>query len=217
MHAFDSAELHSDAVALFPKLNAFEQRLSIALYRSLAEGAPVSRERLTTVLDVSRASIAEIMSRWRHVVCDDSERIVAYRGLSILPTRHRMTVRAKTLYTWCAWDTLFIPGILGVPAQIESNCPQTNRPIRLEVAADRATPLDPIAPVMSWPSVDAAAVDEDLIANFCQQVHFFYSEEVAMARVSQHVGMQLLHLEDAFALAKHQNLSRYADVFLPAS
>ena len=38
---------------------------------------------------------------------------------------HRFEVAGRTLYTWCAWDSLFLPQILGQEAEVESTCPLT--------------------------------------------------------------------------------------------
>jgi hypothetical protein len=38
-----------------------------------------------------------------------------------------------TLYAWCAWDTLFIPELLGRTARVESSCLETKK-VRLSVA-----------------------------------------------------------------------------------
>jgi hypothetical protein len=45
----DLAELAANIVRCFPSLNALEQRLSLDLYRLLAEGRPVQRMELRRV------------------------------------------------------------------------------------------------------------------------------------------------------------------------
>ena len=39
----------------------------------------------------------------------------------------------KKLYTWCAWDTLFIPALLGSRAQVKSICPVTNSSLEFDI------------------------------------------------------------------------------------
>ncbi len=40
------------------------------------------------------------------------ERHDEYWGLAIAETKHRLEVDGRALYTWCAWDSLFLPEIL---------------------------------------------------------------------------------------------------------
>jgi alkylmercury lyase len=84
--------------------------------RELAGGEPVAEPALTPAAE-----------RWPNVELDDHGRIVALAGLSLTPTAHRFTVGGRQLYTWCAWDTLVLPGLLDQPAHVESTCPVTRR------------------------------------------------------------------------------------------
>lgn len=47
--------------------------------------------------------------------------MVAFQGPSVVEAPHRLRLDARTLYTWSAWDTLFLPELLGRPAEIESS------------------------------------------------------------------------------------------------
>ena len=100
--------------------------------RLLAEGEPVEIERLAAASgwppDAVQAALDEQTSAER----DDRARLVGL-ALTLRPTRHRFTVDARTLYAWCASDTLMFPVILGRPGVVESTCPQTGRPIRIEL------------------------------------------------------------------------------------
>src|SRR5439155_14324278 len=76
----------------------------------------------------------------------DRQRMIGFWGLSIGPMPHRLIVNRQSLYAWCAWDTLFLPELLGVTAEIESRCPTTGRPITLTVDGTHVTSQDPPIP-----------------------------------------------------------------------
>jgi len=66
---------------------------------------------------------------------DEHGRVIAFGGRSITATPHRFAVGDRELYTWCAWDTLFLPALRGQQARVRSTCPVTATEIRLTVAA----------------------------------------------------------------------------------
>lgn len=57
-------------------------------------------------------------------------------ALSLRPTRHRFRVRGIDLYTWCGFDALFLPIMLGERAEVASTCPVTGAEIRMAVEPD---------------------------------------------------------------------------------
>src|SRR5260370_10040737 len=124
-------KLDVDAVAfgivkVFPALNLFEQRLSLELYRLLSGGQPVMRAALAERLRVAIETIDRILDRWPGVFSDSERRIIGYWGLSIAAaytSPHRLTIDGQRLSAWCAWDTLFLPSLLGKPAEVESRSP----------------------------------------------------------------------------------------------
>jgi hypothetical protein len=58
-------------------------------------------------------------------------------ALSLRPTRHRFRVRGHDLYTWCGFDALFLPIILGERAGVASTCLVTGAEIRSSRPAGR--------------------------------------------------------------------------------
>lgn len=79
---------------------------------------------------------------------DEAGRIVG-AALTTRETPHSVVFRGKQLYAWCALDTLFIPGLLGGPAEVESTCPVSKEPIRLSVAPDGLTSASPLGAALS--------------------------------------------------------------------
>ena len=101
-----------------------------------------------------RRSQTRLLARSRrgNVELDDHGRVVAFSGLSLTPTAHRFTVAGRTLYTWCAWDTLFLPALLGQSARVESPCPITGTAVRLEVEPSGVRDVDPEEVWVSFPA-----------------------------------------------------------------
>jgi alkylmercury lyase len=73
--------------------------------------------------DVVKRALAE----WGGFFTDEQGHVIGFLGLSIRPMPHRLTVTGRTLYAWCAFDTLFLPELLGAAAEVESRCPSIRR------------------------------------------------------------------------------------------
>ena len=80
---------------------------------------------------------------------DESGNIVG-AALTAVETPHKMRVAGKELYAWCSLDTLFIPGLLGETADIESSCPSTGEAVRLTVSPEG---IESAEPAGAWLSV----------------------------------------------------------------
>ena len=121
--------LADEIVGAMPRLDAVEQRLAIELYRLLAQGQPVEPERLSRHAAVPLEGVTGHLSSWPGVYRDTEGRVIGFWGLTIaeMPP-HRLEVNGQTLWTWCAWDALFIPMILGAPVRVDSICATTGEP-----------------------------------------------------------------------------------------
>lgn len=197
----------------FLDLTVEEQRVSLQLYRLLAEGQPVSRKRLADALNLSIQDVETIVWRWPGVYDDDGGRIVGYWGLALPEMDHRFEVGGQRLYTWCAWDSLFIPQILQTTARVESRCPETGCTIQLTVGPEGVEYLDPADIVMSFVVPDESKLRQDVIQHFCHYVHFFHSKEAGERWISQHPGVVLLSIEDAFELGRKKNAIQYRGLY----
>jgi alkylmercury lyase len=212
-------DLAAYIVGLFPKLNTFEQRLSIILYRSLAKGEAVSPRRLAEQIGSSVENVNAILHDWPGVFFDKHGSIVGYWGLSIpdaYESPHRVTVGGRTLSAWCAWDTLFLPWLLGNLAKVESVTPEGAQ-VSLRVSPARLEWADPVNVHMSFVRPAAAAVHNDIVTSFCHFVHFFASPEAGQAWVARHPGTFLLPIDKAYELARQKNRLQYQDTFTSAS
>jgi alkylmercury lyase len=129
--------------SLEPHLRPFspeEHRAAAALYRELAKGKAVDADQLGRALGISSAESRALLQRDAikcFVYPDDQGRVLGFGGLTAAPMHHRFEVEGRTLWTWCAWDSLFIPEILGRSARVASADPDTGEMVRLVVTPDR--------------------------------------------------------------------------------
>jgi hypothetical protein len=73
--------------------------------------------------------------------------VVGYWGLSIpeaYASPHRLTIDGRRLSAWCAWDTLFLPQLLGQTADVESTSPTAGATVHVTVTPDALEYVDPV-------------------------------------------------------------------------
>src|SRR5438128_12402662 len=158
-----------------PRLDATERWITLTLIRQLALGAPVGVSGLATAAELSEAQVADTLDRLPGVFRDEQQRVVGFMGLTVVEIgQHRIHLDGRPLSAWCAWDTLFLPELLGEDATIESTSTQGGM-VTLTVTPERVERVEPNDACMSVPVPDAAAVQKDVVAAFCHFVHFFPS------------------------------------------
>jgi len=208
-------ELADSVVRCFPVLNLLEQRLSLELYRLLAEGQPVPRAVLAERVGVSLEEANRILDGWPGVFSDAERQIVGYWGLSI-PTAygspHTIKMNGRMLSAWCAWDTLFLPQLVGHSAEIESVGPVEYGIVRLTATPERVERVEPVGAQMSILLPDAQEMQKDIVTSFCHFVHFFPSRQTAESWTAKHAGTFLLSIHEAHVLARLKNEAQYRDV-----
>ncbi len=182
--------------------------LCTQLVRLLAEGQPVSRDRLAAALGCSRAAVDATLRQVANLATDERGDIVA-AGLSLVPTPHQFQVNGHALYTWCALDTLLYPLVLGQSAQVASRCPVSGTAVRLTATPTGVVDLDPAAALVSLVLPAAADACGDVRGAFCQHVHFFAGPEAGAAWQAAHPEVTLLSVEDAYTAARLLAQTRY--------
>src|SRR5438128_4063272 len=111
-----------------PTFSPEDQRVAVTLYRELAKGQPVDAAQLGRALGVAPAEARGFLNRDSikvFIYPDDEGRVLGFGGLAAAPMHHRLEVDGRTLWTWCAWDSLFIPESLGQRARVGSADPDT--------------------------------------------------------------------------------------------
>ena len=196
-------------IELFPRLSPTEQQVSVTLYRLLAQGRPVARQTLAKQVGLSVAQVGTVLDAWYGVFYDDAGEIIGYWGLALGKMNHRLRINGQALYAWCAWDTLFLPQIIGAVAKVESTCPVSGDTIRLTVAPTGIEAASPAAAVISFVTPQQSELKENVLLNFCHYVHFFRSVEAATTWLEKHSGTRLLTLDEAWALGSEKNAAQY--------
>jgi alkylmercury lyase len=165
--------------------------------RLLSDGEPVALERLAAAAGRSVEDVEAALAAQTSAERDDRGRLVGL-ALTLRPTSHRVTVDGRTLFAWCATDTLMVPVVLGRPALVESTCPQTGHAIRIELTPDGVGRVDPPGAVMS--AVRPRGRLADLRSATCAHGHFFSSIAATAAWADAHPDGHVHPVEEAFRL-----------------
>ncbi len=205
------ALLARNVAGALPDLNPTEQEVAVALYRLLGRGVPVSLNTVAERVGLPADVVANTMSGWPGVFYNDEQQVVGFWGLAQPEMPHRFTVGGKRLYTWCAWDTLFIPEILGKTAYVESRCTTTSERISLTVGPDGPQEVSPSDTVLSFLTPETP-FDANMVMSFCHFVLFFNSPESGTTWIAKHPNTFLLSLEDAFEVGRLTNRAKFGDV-----
>lgn len=200
-------------LTVLPELDERDQRLSLALYRELANGTPVPPSLLARRVGTSVDEIERRLADWPGVYRDEQRHIVGYWGLTIVPTRHKLRVGARDLYTWCAWDTLFIPALLRARAHVHSACRDTDSPVRLTIGPDAIEAASPEKLWISFVLPSAESMRRDMVASFCHNVHFLGTPELDGPHPGLPPSAFVLTLADAFEVGHARNQARYRAVW----
>lgn len=198
-----------------PPFSPEERRVALALYREVAKGQPVDEAQLGRVLGISATESRALLQRDSInflVHRDERGHVLGFGGLAAGPMHHRFEVDGRMLSTWCAWDSLFIPEILGRPARVVSPDPESGELVRLVVTPDRIESVEPAGAVVSFIMPDAQAFGSsavNVIVKFCHFIFFFSSRTSGERWVAKHPDTFLCSLDDAFTLAKRHNARNF--------
>jgi alkylmercury lyase len=165
--------------------------------RLLADGEPVALEQLAAAAGRCVDDVEAALGAQTSAERDDQGRLVGL-ALTLRPTTHRFTVAGRTLFAWCASDTLMLPVVLGRPALVESSCPQTGQTIRIAVTPDGVERIEPSDAVVT--AVRPAGRVTDVRSATCDHGHFFSSIAATAAWIDAHPGGHVYPVEEAFRL-----------------
>jgi alkylmercury lyase len=196
-------------IAAVPNLDAGAQTVGLALLRTLANGEPVSEQALAAASGAAELTIRDAMGSWPGVFRDGDGRVVGFMGLSVADFgEHRIELGGRTLTAWCAWDTLFLPELLGGAARVRSRCPVTGEQISLTAGRDGPSNVHPAGTVLSFLAPERP-FDTDVVRSFCHFVHFFASEQAAAEWTARHPGTFTLSLDQGFRLGRRTNQATF--------
>jgi alkylmercury lyase len=170
-----------------------------------------SRASLASRLEIPVETVKHVLDGWPGVYSDVEQRIVGYWGLSI-PTAYRsphtLKTNGRTLSAWCAWDTLFLPQLVGQPAEVESVSPKSGT-VRFTLTPQQLQRVEAVSAQMSLVVPDAQRMQEDVLTSFCHFVHFFPSRQAAESWTAKHAGSFTLSIHEAHVLARLKNEMQY--------
>lgn len=160
----------------------------------LVSGEPVTIGQLAARAGRTEKEIRTALAAMPDTEYDTQGRIVGF-GLTFNPTPHRYETHRRTLYTWCALDTLIFPAILGQSAKVTSPCRATGEPVRLTSTPDGPTDVEPATAVVSLVTPDTM---DSVRSSFCSQSHFFTGTETAQDWLAEHPDAHVLPVADAY-------------------
>jgi alkylmercury lyase len=190
-------------------------RLLLRVLRSLSKSQavfPVQINQIIEEIGITREDAYQLLAQVAERGTDDA--IVGLLGLSLNETQHHFEIGGKHLFTWCALDTLFLPGLLGQPANVESESPVSGAKIRLTVSPRGADAVDPADAVVSIVVVDPDAANlgsvEAIWSTFCHHVFFFANRRQAEQWVAERDypgAIEILSVAEAFEVGRQLSSS----------
>jgi alkylmercury lyase len=203
-HNLNIRALAEELAAAHPDLNLGQQRLALAGYRLLGEGQPFGVHDLAEHTGRPPEEAAAFLEQWPLVQRDRQGRVLGFGGLSLKPTSHALELDGRTLYAWCALDTLFLPERLGRPARVRSTDPETRETISLTVNASGPDDVAPEGAVMTLHRVSGFDA-KNVVGTFCCYVHFFGSDESARAGAKRSEGSYVVSIAQGFEYGRIYN------------
>lgn len=192
------------------ELDHQDARIVLSVYRLLARGEPVLATELAEASSCDPELVEKRLAEWPGVFFQNGA-VVGFWGLALPKMSHRIEVEGRTLYTWCAYDALFLPELIGKKASVRSEDPLTGEAVTLTVHPDRLEEPSPETMVMSFLDPATTRFDENVTLDFCNYVHFFASPESGEKWTSGHPGTFLLSLDEAIRLARSANRAKFGE------
>lgn len=177
------------------------RKVARPLIELLAQGCPVSVEEVAHATGMPVAEVERGLRDLSDVEWDDAGRITGL-GLTSRPTENAIQIAGRTLYAWCAFDTLLFAALLERPMTIQSRDHATGLPIRISTAVDRVVAAEPPSTVVSWVGARRPEELAALRTSFCTHLHFFGTPATAAGWLAEHPDGTILAVADAYAAGR---------------
>ncbi len=175
-------------------------RFEFQTLRLLANGKPVSAEMVGSKLGIPKKIAQAVFDASRGKGEWDSKGRLIGSALTLVPTPHRFRVMDNNLYTWCAHDTIFLPGLLGMTAEIMSPDPLNGDLIKLVITPKGPESYTPESAVLTIFQASEPATGPT--SAVCTNSHYFTSQASAEAWSHDRPGVTVMTVEDAFSHMK---------------
>jgi alkylmercury lyase len=186
--------------------------------RSIAQGKPISVEEFADFngMTLKEAKVLYRQMRMSGADFDEAGRLIG-NALTLRPTRNVMMMNDRTLYAWCALDTLFLPGLVDKTASVHSMSPVSGEPIQLTVSPDGVESYRPAEAVLSVvvPGVSSACEPGrpgGAEGDVCSVMHFFAHRGDAAEYLGEGRDVAVLTVEQASELAQRAWVRPYRSV-----
>jgi alkylmercury lyase len=188
------------ATRLAAHLDCIQDAACRSIMRAIARtGQPLKPEYLARQLQMSQEKLAVHLDHVPDTEFDSQGNIVGW-GITLLPTQHQFRLKARPLFTWCAFDTVLFPPLLQVEAHVQSACQGSGQPITFLTTPEGIADLLPVTSVLSL--ILPAERCDCVRGTFCQQSLFFQSEDAAAPWMALHPEAVLLSIEEAAAVGQ---------------
>lgn len=193
-----------------PKFKPEESRLLGLIWRRLAQGTPATYDEIDSFASKAGVAPEQALELLRWMAEPDVEgRVQGLLGLTLnqdFPTK--LLANGVELRTWCAWDSLFLPLMLGGDAVVEASSAVDGTPVRVVIGPEGVRSVEPESANVSFtiPTGEQRGVEtvEDVWMVFCHHLLYFASRQEAETWAAGREGMRLaaLPVREAFALSE---------------
>ena len=122
-------------------------------------------------------------------------------ALTLRPTPHEFHVGSRRLYTWCAFDALYLPPLLGRTVTVKSRDPSTKSAIELTVTPEGVAEYTPSSTHVSV-LVSGLSGRKGPDSPVCSQMNFFESRDSAEEWVSGRDNVTVMTVEEVDQLIR---------------
>lgn len=157
-----------------------DKRILQQVFPLLVEGQPVLVARIAEATGSTSAMVEAALELGR-AERDEQGRIVELSGLMLSASMHRVEIGDVALFSCCALFSQVVPSLIGRPVRVESIDPVSRRIVRLAIAPEGVTEVEPAEAVGSFVLTEASRMAGDVGAYFCRHVHHFASSQSASA------------------------------------
>ena len=182
-----------------PEDSTLAARLEILMYRSLAEGQPISAAHHAQSANVPPEITETLFEQGKALGGEwDAEGRLVGNILTLNPTQHHFRVNGKELYTWCSLDAMHLPGLLGKTAEVFSTDPVSSEQIQLTIPPDATPTYHPPGTVLSIMLTPGDRTGPQ--SPLCNQMLFFASRENAETWIQDHPQATIMAVEEVYQL-----------------